>query len=260
MRKFFSSLGLITLICFSFFYTSKTVSVVKELDDIMIEIRGIEDSYRIEPEDAIIKENTIIPGISGNEIDVSKSYNRMKQIGKFNKNLLIFKNVKPKISVKDNIDKEVISGNQSLSQMSIVLIIDEDISKINEIVETNKVKVNYFITNDFYDNNNKIVNNLTKKHNFGFIDTCEAWVNNTLKKLGQKNCYCLNNSCLDCYKIKPSYSIKYSALKETKENLKNGSILLYKVNDNLKKEFDLVIKYIKSKGIKIVLLDELLEE
>ncbi len=260
MRKFFSALGLITLICFSFFYTTKTVSVVKELDEIMIEIRNVEDSYRIEPENALVKGNTIIPGISGNEIDVSKSYYRMKQIGKFNKNLLIFKNIKPSVSIKDNIDKEVISGNQSLSQVSIILKVDNDISKVNKIVENNNIPVNYFITNEFYDKNKEVVRNLVKKNNIGFIDSTDSWMNNVIKDLGQKNCYCYSIKCNQCYKIKPSYEIKNSALKETKENLKNGSILLYKVNDNLAKELDLVIKFIKSKGLKIVTLDKLLEE
>ena len=36
MKRFFEILGFLSLVCFSFFYTEKTIDVVKEVDDIMI--------------------------------------------------------------------------------------------------------------------------------------------------------------------------------------------------------------------------------
>ena len=39
MKKLFEILGIIALMSFSFFYTEKTLSVVKENDEIMIEIK-----------------------------------------------------------------------------------------------------------------------------------------------------------------------------------------------------------------------------
>ena len=74
MKKFFESLGLITLVCFIFFYTEKNTSVVKELDDIMIKIKEVSPNYATKVIDAIIEGDTIIPGISGKEVDINTSY------------------------------------------------------------------------------------------------------------------------------------------------------------------------------------------
>ena len=38
MKKIFQFIGLFTLICFSFFYTEKVVTVLNEQDPIMVEI------------------------------------------------------------------------------------------------------------------------------------------------------------------------------------------------------------------------------
>ena len=89
MKNIVKSIGLITLICFSFFYTEKVIDVVSEQDDIMIKIKEVKDNYKIDSVDATISENTIVPGINGREVDIEKSYQNMKQIGIFNENYFI---------------------------------------------------------------------------------------------------------------------------------------------------------------------------
>ena len=46
----------------------------------------------------------------------------------------------------------------------------------------------------------------------------------------------------------------------TKNNIKNGSIISYEVNDRLIEELPIIINYIKTKGYKIVNLDSLIKE
>ena len=83
MKKQFQIIGFISLMGFSFFYTEKTISVVKEYDDIMISIKTKEKDYKKEQVNATIKGNKIIPGISGEKIDINRSYSKMKRYGKF---------------------------------------------------------------------------------------------------------------------------------------------------------------------------------
>ena len=113
MKRFFQAIGIISLLCFSFIYTEKTVTVVKEFDDIMVQIKEQNDSYKVEAIDATVTSNTIIPGLSGSEIDIDKSYSKMKRYGKYNDKLLEYKNVKPNISLQNNINKYVIKGNKN---------------------------------------------------------------------------------------------------------------------------------------------------
>ena len=84
MKNFFQIVGIISLLCFSFIYTEKTVTVVKEFDDIMIQIKEQNELYKILPTEATIADDTIIPGLNGSEIDIDKSYSKMKRYGKYN--------------------------------------------------------------------------------------------------------------------------------------------------------------------------------
>ena len=50
----------------------------------MTQIKENMDKYKQEPENAIIKNNTIIPGINGKIVNVNKSYRQMKKINIYN--------------------------------------------------------------------------------------------------------------------------------------------------------------------------------
>ena len=65
-------------------------------------------STKINSIDAVVSNNTIIPGISGKEVDVDKSYSKMRRYGKYNEKLLEYSYIKPTVSLTDNIDKYII--------------------------------------------------------------------------------------------------------------------------------------------------------
>jgi hypothetical protein len=133
--------------CFSFIYTEKTVKVVKEYDDIMIELKKVEDSYKIEPVNAYILDKTIIPGLNGKKIDIDKSYSKMKRYGKFNESLITFVETAPDVSIKNNYDKFVISGNETKNQVSFIFLATKntDLSKILSILKQKNTLANIFI-------------------------------------------------------------------------------------------------------------------
>lgn len=125
MKKFFQFVGLCALFIFSFYYTEKTVSVVKEFDDIMIEIKDVAEKVRMKGEDAIIKDDTIIPGRNGQEIDINKSYQKMRKYGKYDEKLLLMEEFKPKVSIDKNYQKYVIGGNEEKRQVSFIFQVQE---------------------------------------------------------------------------------------------------------------------------------------
>ena len=49
MKKFFSYFGLFSLLLVSFFYTEKTVNVVKEYDEVMIKLKEYAVKNKKEP-------------------------------------------------------------------------------------------------------------------------------------------------------------------------------------------------------------------
>lgn len=278
MKKFFKYLGIAILLSISFFYTEKTASVVKELDDIMIKIREISKTDRIEPIEATISNNTIIPGINGSEIDINKSYREMRYIGKYNEKFLEYKTIYIKNKLEDNLDKYIISGNKSKKNASLILIVEnnDDTTKSLDILKKNDVTATFMFSGTWFENNSEEVYNVVNdKHsvgsigyNYSYSNSSYPWLDNVIKRVSkQKNSYCLkldDKSLKTCSDHK-NYTIASNIISDnplinTKQNLSNGSILIYKLNTHLENELELIIKYINSKGLDIVNLEELLKE
>lgn len=279
MKRLFSLIGLISLACVSFFMTEKTTTVIKNVDDIMIEIKDKYKNYERESIDAIIVDDTIIPGVKGINVDVNKSYRKMKKYGYYNDKLYVYKKIKPKISMQDHLDKYVISGNKINRNVSLIFIVDSDtnIDEVLKIMNKNKVFGSFFVDDTWFSNNNELVLNLIDQgyiignlsHNLDYLDSSFGWMDTIIKSLSKQKqgfCYYTDNidnlsSCvrLKNYTIKP-IEINNNYLYEVKKNISNGMMISFKVSSGLEKELDSIINYIKSKGYNLVNINELLSE
>ena len=88
MKRIFNRVLIILLSIFSFYYTNQVVSFLQENDPIMKEIKSTDKKYKIEAENAITTDNTIISGKKGKVIDYDKSYQKMKKYGTYNEQYL----------------------------------------------------------------------------------------------------------------------------------------------------------------------------
>ena len=275
MKKTFQMIGLISLTCFSFFVTEKTATVVNELDEIMIEIKEKKDDYKSDAIDAIINDNTIIPGISAKEVNINKSYKNMKSNGYFSDKLFIYDYTKPEISLTDNIDKYIIKGNPNKRMVSLIFTIesDENITDLLTIINNYNVKASFFVNYNWFTTNNEIVSQMIKRGHIisplieDYNDSNFEWMNMALKKINKQSvvfCYNANDnqSNLEQCALKKNYTIKPIIISENtplvdiKEKIEPGSILSLKVNSQVKKELSTILIYIKSKGYKITNLEE----
>ena len=78
MKNIIKTISLLVLVCFSFFYTDKVMNIINQKDPLMIKIESLKEEYEVEPVNAMLDHDTIIPGINGRQIDVLKSYEEMK--------------------------------------------------------------------------------------------------------------------------------------------------------------------------------------
>ena len=108
----------------SMYYTNKVIITMRTNDPIMIQITNNKDKYEILPVDAIIEEETIIPGLNGVVVDQMKSYQKMKKYGSYNESLTVLKEEQPTTSVKDYYDKYIEKGNPSKREISLVFKIN----------------------------------------------------------------------------------------------------------------------------------------
>lgn len=282
MKKFFSMVGILTLAIVSFIYTEKTVEVAKSFDNVMTTINEVSSDYYVGPVDGmIINDINFIPGISGREVDQDKSYKSMRKYGGFNKNMLEYKEIKPKNKLNDNLDKYIISGNSNKNMVSIIFIVKEntDITNILNIIESKNIKGNFFVDGKWLENNNELLTEIINKgHNVGnlsynmdYTNSAFSWMDTLIKNISkEKSSYCYaeeenKNTLQICsmnrnFTIKPSIIIKNYPLKEIKENIQKGSIISIPINKTVEQELPSIINYINSRGLEIVPLNELLKE
>jgi hypothetical protein len=268
MKKYFEVIGFVTLAIFSFYFTSKTSTVIKNTDNIMIKIKEDMNNMKTDPVDAIIDDDTIIPGISGREVDISKSYDVMKKIGTYKDNLLVYKKIKPNISISNIYNKYIISGNPNRNQVTLIFKVDEsNLNLLMSILKENRVRANIFTVDKMDDS---ILSLVREGHNIGTISN-STWASTLVDKIAnQKYNYCYleeeDKEVLDICSMNKSYTVIPSIITKStptltiKKDIKSGSIISMDVNKTLLKELEYIIKYIKFKGYDIVTLETLLDE
>lgn len=271
MKNILSKLGLATMICLSFILSHKTVSVISEMDEIMINIKDISDKYYEEPKDAIIEDNTIIPGLNGKKINIKKSYEEMKKIGKINEKYLIFDEETPKISINNNKDKIIVSGNKYKNNISLIIKIEEkeNIKEILDILDKKNIKITFFANYKWLNTNKETITEIIKKgHNIGISgqisNTDLIWINNIIRNNGQEKKYCYYeyetyNECINQKNlvIKP---ILVNSVTDIKKDIKNGALIELEKNCKTQEKISIIIDYIKSRGLNINSLTETLSE
>ena len=91
MKKLFQLIGLITLLFFSFYLNGTTKSVIKNMDDIMVQIKLNKKNYNQDEISAVMDDKYIIPGISKKIVDENKSYENMRKYGKYDEDYYVYK-------------------------------------------------------------------------------------------------------------------------------------------------------------------------
>ena len=199
MKKLFELIGLLTLACFSFFITEKTTTVFESVDNIMLQIKENNYKYNTDSIDAIIENDTIIPGVYGKIVDIKKSYKKMKKFGMYNDKLYVYKYIKPNTSISDNMNKYIISGNKEKRNISLIFKVNNDIDDIINILDENNIKATFFVDNIWFEDNNNLVIKLINdghiignlSHNLEYSDSSFGWMDTIIKSLSsQKQGYC----------------------------------------------------------------------
>lgn len=281
LKKMFSYLGIFILACFSFFYTDKATDIIKKNDPIMKKIISYQKNYKVLSVNAIINNDEIIPGINGYSVNINKSYQNMKKINNYNESMYVFKEIEPIISITNEYDKYIIKGNNINNNISLVFKV-YDISylkEINDILINKNTVATFFIDGNLLENNFdsllELINNKNEIENLGYDENYEidtfTWTNNTLfsiTKTDPKYCYtdyknsnilklCSKNKM---YTIKPTVSVTNYPFITVKNNLNNGNIISFNLNDEVIKELPSIISFIKQKGYNLVDLKTLLSE
>ncbi len=254
--KYFKIIGILSLLVFSFYLTDYVTNLALESNPLIKSIENESDNYLVSSVNATIDNNTIIPGIKGKKVNVMESFINMKDFKAFNENYLIYDYFSPEISLNDNIDKVIISGNKTIRQIS--LLIDNN-KEIIDYLNKNEIKYSKLLTVDETIDYNENINIESDTKLFNDLDTLL-----NKKDLNKKICIIDYSNIDNCikkkyYLVKPTITIKNNTISNNIKEIENGSIILIDDNltlDNLK----IILNRINNMDLKIVYLSEIIKE
>ncbi len=250
IKKYFKYIGLISICLLSFYYTEQVALYVKNKNPIMQSIKNVSESYHTESINCSIIEDTyIIPGYNGKYVNLDKSFYNMVTT-EYNEELLVFNQIKPNISLEDNLDKIIIRGNHNKQAVSLLF---EDINYLSKYMLNKQYLVNILIEEETYTDKYELINNSKQISTYKRID----------KKLNNNLCYTNNNTiptiCKNKYIFTHSLEINHSNLSKQINKISSGDIILIK-DTITTKELDLIINQIKYRDLKIIPISKLISE
>ena len=273
LKKIFKISAVLLLVGFSFFYTEKVTLIARNSDPIMRAIKKEESNKKVTNVNPVINNDEYIIGINGCEIDVDKSYSKMRSVGEFKEELIVMKETS---NDKDLTDKYVIGGNNKEKKVSLIFIVNKDIdSNLTNYINDKNLKVNYFIDGKYLEENMITVKFLSENSNIYYLGENEEYSdenmlyhNNLISMNGSNEPkYCFtsdkDNNTLklcndyDMVTIK-SDIIKDNIYKRIKDKLNNG--VIFAIDSDNTDEIKVSINYILSKGYNIISLEDLLSE
>ena len=272
LKKILKVSAVLLLVGFSFFYTEKVTMIARNSDPIMRAIKKEESNKKVSNVNPVINNDEYIMGINGCEIDVDKSYSKMRSVGEFKEELIVMKETS---NDKDLTNKYVIGGNNKEKNVSLIFIVNKDIdSSLTDYINQKNIKVNYFIDGKYLEENMITVKFLSENNNIYYLGVNEEYSdeymlyhNNLIGMNGtNESKYCFtNDKNSDILKLCNDYNmttiksdvIKDNVYKTIKDKLYNGVIFAF--DSNNVDEIKVSINYILSK-YNIVSLEDLLSE
>ena len=271
MKKVLSFIFVILLSGFSFFYAEKVTKIMRKKDPIMIKLNEVKKDSYISVIKPIINNDEYIAGINGCEIDIEKSYNKMKKVREYKKELVVMKETTNNENLSN---KYIVGGSKERKSISIIFFLTDNINdKLISYIKNKNIKVNFFVDLKFLENNINLIKLLSENNNIYYLGDNGIYNNeymlyaNNLIEINTKNesKYCFLEKKDDkvlklCsqYNMKTINSniIKENILSNIQNNLYNGSIIT--IDSKETEKIKVSLSYILSKGYNIVTLDELL--
>ncbi|UAC49422.1 polysaccharide deacetylase family protein [Bacillus aquiflavi] len=128
---------------------TKTAASMNKKEPLFQKINEKAKMYKILPQDAKIDRVWKgIPGYNGLAVDVEKSYEKMKEEGKFNESKLIYKQLEPKVKLKDLPPTAIYKGHPDKPMVSFLINVawgNEHLSSMLLVLKKHNVKASFFL-------------------------------------------------------------------------------------------------------------------
>lgn len=264
MKNYYKYILITIFALFSFYYSNKIIELSEKNNVLLVSIENYAKEKNYKCREGSITADGIILGLSGVTVNKDRSYNNMKGTT-FNERLIEYDENKCILNKENNLDKYIIKGNDYNYNASLIIDVDNGkyFDKMIKISDNKNVEINLLMNFNMLSNSIERIDNHS---NILFKGNSEKELNNFIKIL-HNEFYCVKTNDYDvieeCKKVKLNSikAINYinnDLLINTKKILDKGIIIFIKETNNNLNELSATINYIKSRGYKIVSINELL--
>jgi len=257
MKRFFEYIGLVAIILVSFYYTNRLALLIQNQNPIMRSIKEVATKEKNQYVNAQIQGDNIIPGLNGFEVNIERSFIKMRRSGIFSQHNLVWSETKPSISLAENKEKIIIKGNRNKNAVAFIIGNNED---VKSYFTSNNIPASLISYTDSYQNENlELLNGEENKNEF---NNMESILNKDKKNVhiclvnNQNKDICLRNKK---YLVKESISLNLNNLVDIRSNITSGSIILITQNARVS-DVNILVRQVRFQGLKILPLSELISE
>ncbi len=256
MNKYIRIFGILSILCFSFYYTEKIALFMQKKDPIYETILTLKSDYEQEAIDAYVYNDYIIPGVMGKTVNVEESFRNMKYYGAFNESNLVYNEVTPEVSFSQNKDKIIEQGNKIHQAVALITKDKQIVTYLEEMGIPYALLTTLNNVNSNYPHSIKI--------NYDFANYQE--LEKKLKEMKETNdlCFITPDKKDFCQKnnktmIKETISLNKSDFPKKYNQIASGNIIY--LEDNLGISYTkLLLEQIRYKGLDVVSILDLIKE
>lgn len=140
--------------------TTQAEAVSAKDHSLMNQIKEKAIEYQIDPADAKVDRVwKAVPGLNGREVDVQKSYDKMKELGQFDEKQLVFKEIAPSVHLEDLSPSPIFRGHEDKKMVSLLVNVAWGNEYIPELLKTMKrqeLKSTFFLDGSWVNANSDI--------------------------------------------------------------------------------------------------------
>lgn len=271
-----------------------------EKDELYKEIQSKSEQHEIKPIDAKIDRVwKAIPGYNGLRVDVEASYKKMKKAGKYDESMLVFVEIPPAVHLDDLEPQPIFRGNPEKPMVSLLINVawgDEFIPPILKILDDNKVKATFFFDGSWTKKSPDLAKMIYNKgheignHAYSHPDLQKRSRSETMEEITKTNDIIFEtlnvqtkwfgppSGSFNQQTIDVAHELKMKTILWTVDTVdwrkpeptemvnrvvskvENGSMILMHPTDPVAKGLDRMIREIKSKGLHIGTVSDLMSE
>ncbi|MDO6449592.1 polysaccharide deacetylase family protein [Oceanobacillus profundus] len=135
--------------------------VINQKDALYQKIQEKKELYSVKPQDAYIDRVwKKTAGRNGLEVNIEKSYEKMKETGIFDESKLVFDQISPEVSLMDLDGSPIYRGHPEKDMVAFFINVswgEEHIPEMLRILKENQVKATFFIEGKWAQQNSEIV-------------------------------------------------------------------------------------------------------